>query len=378
MQQDLGLMGMRGIAALLVVAFHIILYSPFSPTQVSSNYLVQVVSTLAIIILFAGYSGVYLFFIISGYILVKKYESGDYNVDQRFSRAKYYMRRIFRTWPLYFLVIPVFAFINTGTLIPIVWQSFFFVQNFFPSTFVNNPTWTLIVEEVFYLFLPVWIILFRRNWKIALLGTAAFTIGYMAVVRFVLLQTSAYSFAQFPAFAFTFALGTLIAYNRKVKVNWILILAAWVLASFVFSNLFTEGAFAFVPVIFFSGIYFLVVCNLDSSRLFTNGASVFLGKLAYPIYLFGLPIQFLLMVYLGRPDPLWIPLTIMLTIAIAYVINVLIEKPFISLGRKLESMLVLAPSAATAEIKKEILERQMPETQIEASEDTQGTQPKDG
>ena len=75
---------------------------------------------------------------------------------------------------------------------------------------------------------------------------------------------------------------------------------------------------------------------------------MFLGKLAYPIYLFSLPIEFLLIITLGSYNFLWIPLTILLTIAISYAINRFIEKPFINLGRRLESYLLTSPSAVAA------------------------------
>lgn len=323
---------MRGIAAMLVLAFHIIFYSPFNPVLFPTNYDASYAALVMIAILLAGYSGVYLFFIISGYILAKKLESRDYDVNNKFNRIKYYLRRIFRTWPLYFLVIPVFAFFTVGSSNSFSWLSFFFIQNFFPSTFINNPTWTLMVEEVFYLVLPLWILVFRKNWKVAFAGAGILTLGYMAFVQFVLGQVSAYAFAQFPAFALTFALGMLVAYNKKIRVHWILIAAAWLFVSYNFSNIFGEGSFTFLPVILFSGIYFLVVCNLTESRVFKNRASLFLGKLAYPIYLFGLPVQFSLIIILGDYNPLWVLLTIPLTIAASYAINRFIEKPFINLG----------------------------------------------
>ena len=129
----------------MVLYYHIIVYLPFTITL--------------LLPLYSGYSGVYFFFLISGYILMRKFDSGDYDLDKKFNGVKYYLRRIFRIWPLYFIAIPILA-LTLG--MPIIWQDFLFIQNYLPSTFSWTPPWTLVIEELFYLILPIWAIAFVK------------------------------------------------------------------------------------------------------------------------------------------------------------------------------------------------------------------------
>ena len=143
-----------------------------------------------------------------------------------------------------------------------------------------------------------------------------------------------YLYSQFPTFAMTYALGTLIARGKDVKVNWLVIAALWIAASMYFSM--PTSLFSFTGVIAFSLIYYLVLSNLRSSIFFTNRFSYFLGRLTYPIYLIGLPIQDLLIASMGRNDLIWIPLTVVLTIVFAYFLHITIEKPLIGIGKLIE------------------------------------------
>lgn len=351
LKEDVGLTGMRGIAALMVLFFHIV----FSAPKLSLGQFVFFGSlakvfyqtyNVSIKILSSGNYGVVFFFLISGYILVRKIENKDYNYRGRFSKTVYFMRRVFRTWPLYFIAVFVFAFVG---MTPLIWQSFLFIQNFSPSTFTYNPTWTLMVEELFYLILPVWIFIFRKNWKASLAATAVISLGYLAFVRFIFgayltlpAQTPLYFFyAQFPTFAFTFALGTIIAYKKRIRLHWIPIFLMWLILSYEnVVNYSTLIEYAFLPVILFSIVYYLALSSLDRSRIFTNRISVFIGRRAYPFYLFGFPIQLALISALGQYNPLWIIGTIALTAICSHIVHELIEGRFISLGKSLEKHLI--------------------------------------
>ena len=328
---------MRGVAAMLVICYHVILYGTFTVVNTISSSLVRLVINGTLVILEAGYSGVYLFFMISAYVLTKKLESGDYNDNAGFNATKYYLRRIFRTWPLYFLTIPLFVVVG---MTPLMWQSFLLIQNFFKSTFNNNPTWTLMVEEIFYLILPVWVVFFKKNWKLALSGAAILSGVYLFYMEFILGAVTGYYFAQFPAFAFTFALGIAVAYKKKIKVNWVILFAAWAAISFLFSSHFYKNStavFEILPILLFSGLYFFILGSLENSRLFTNRVSLFLGKLSYPIYLLSLPVEVVLIGVFGRQGVvIWVPATIIATITASYLINLFIEKRFIEFGRALE------------------------------------------
>src|SRR5919199_252739 len=146
--------GLRGIAILLVVGWHYNL-SPFL-------------------------SGVDLFFVLSGFllggILLEKKEAPNYF-------KAFYVRRICRIFPLYFLCLLVFLILLPVTLgwlfgdsiemfagdpLPL-WSYFTFTHNFAMAqlggwgTLWLGHTWSLAVEEQFYLVLPFLIRFFSRE-----------------------------------------------------------------------------------------------------------------------------------------------------------------------------------------------------------------------
>ena len=146
--------GLRGVAILMVVAYHYDL-APFL-------------------------SGVDLFFVLSGFllggILLDKQEASNYF-------KAFYARRFCRILPLYFVCLLVFLILLPLTLgwlfgdpfemllgdpLPI-WTYFTFTHNFAMAqlggwgTLWLGHTWSLAVEEQFYLFLPFFIRSFSRE-----------------------------------------------------------------------------------------------------------------------------------------------------------------------------------------------------------------------
>jgi len=105
--------------------------------------------------------GVDIFFLISGFLityllLVEKSRLGKINIKQ------FYLRRIFRIWPLYFLIIflgPLFTY-YFGENRPIYWKHLLFIGNFslikegWVSANVSH-LWSICIEEHFYLVWPL-------------------------------------------------------------------------------------------------------------------------------------------------------------------------------------------------------------------------------
>ena len=124
-----------------------------------------------------GYIGVDIFFVISGYlittIILNKIKEGNFSI------RKFYLRRARRILPALFSVIFIslpFAFfwmdsINYNNFNKTVLYSLFFIsnfffifnhQNYFTDIAQNNPllhTWSLSIEEQFYLIFPIFIII---------------------------------------------------------------------------------------------------------------------------------------------------------------------------------------------------------------------------
>ncbi|HEX3770832.1 MAG TPA: acyltransferase, partial [Polyangiaceae bacterium] len=174
--------GLRGLAIVLVMLWHYVAIVVEPPRHSVAAY---AVSSLRL-----AWSGVDLFFVLSGFLI------GGILIDERTSPrylANFYRRRFFRIVPLYALVCGLFwaAVLLGGAKRygvaghwlfgdPLPWYSFpLFVQNAFIAirgTFDPMPTgvtWSLAIEEQFYLTLPLLVRHLSRRRLVQVLATAA-------------------------------------------------------------------------------------------------------------------------------------------------------------------------------------------------------------
>lgn len=152
--------GLRGLAILLVIIWHFIV----APEATHQTLFARAVTHIGVL----TWSGVDLFFVLSGFliggILIDAKESGNYF-------RTFYIRRVFRILPIYFVLVVLYLLVWTvatgqrTALVetlgrPMPWLLYFtFTQNFWLAhhswDFVYlTATWSLAVEEQFYLFLP--------------------------------------------------------------------------------------------------------------------------------------------------------------------------------------------------------------------------------
>ena len=105
-----------------------------------------------------GWTGVDLFFVLSGYLISNQLFAG-WAQGRDFSVARFYARRAFRTLPIFWLVLAAYAAFPhaMGGKPPLPWWRFLtFTQNIGlqPGTAFSH-AWSLCVEEQFYLLLPL-------------------------------------------------------------------------------------------------------------------------------------------------------------------------------------------------------------------------------
>lgn len=106
-----------------------------------------------------GFLGVELFFVLSGFllgsILFKEFALKTYTLD---TLKQFWIRRWFRTLPLYFifLILNIFVLQYFFGEKEWTWTYFFFLQNFItPHPSMMGEAWSLSVEEWFYISFPL-------------------------------------------------------------------------------------------------------------------------------------------------------------------------------------------------------------------------------
>jgi peptidoglycan/LPS O-acetylase OafA/YrhL len=119
---------------------------------------------LAMRMLNFGWIGVDLFFVLSGYLIAGQLFAAVAG-GGAVSLSAFYVRRFLRTLPNYYVVLAVYGFLPVlMSSIPAtpLWKYAIFTQNFgVPPIF--SPSWSLCVEEQFYLLFPIVVVLLARS-----------------------------------------------------------------------------------------------------------------------------------------------------------------------------------------------------------------------
>ncbi|MEM7039306.1 MAG: acyltransferase, partial [Bacteroidota bacterium] len=141
-RRNLGLDVIRSVAILLVLLDHMRLYF------IAGNS--------------PGVWGVEVFFVLSGY-LIGQIILRTFQESFTFDKVKeFWIRRWFRTLPMYFAVLLVLDFIldKSGEF---HWSYYLFLQNFNDSIGFFSVSWSLTIEEWFYLLLPLLFLIVRPH-----------------------------------------------------------------------------------------------------------------------------------------------------------------------------------------------------------------------
>jgi peptidoglycan/LPS O-acetylase OafA/YrhL len=147
-----GFDGLRAISIILVIITHLGIYH-----DLPEHHFIRV----RMWPLFSGGTGVNIFFTLSGFLITRllileKLRTGSIDLK------RFYVRRFIRLTPPFILfmviniVLVLFGFFKITAFGMLV--SFFYLYNFIPTTLYNGHlghTWSLAVEEQFYLFWPL-------------------------------------------------------------------------------------------------------------------------------------------------------------------------------------------------------------------------------
>ena len=323
--------GMRGIAVASVLLFH----AGFPLFE-------------------GGYIGVDIFFVISGYLISTIILT---ELDEAtFSFKNFYERRVRRIYPALIVVVvccfPVAWFVmlpsqledfsKSAVATMLFASNIFFRQNsgYFAAAEEEKPllhTWSLSIEEQFYIVFPMFIFLFLRFGRTKL----AVSIFFVACFSLLLSQWAYFNrpidnFYYLLTRAWELLSGTICAfytYRFEIRPNKFLSYFGFVLLLvpiFSFSSTTPiPGVIGLIPTL---GVA-LVITSISKRDLVYSFLSsrylVALGLVSYSLYLWHQPVlAFLRVIYIGDPPDLVIILALCLAVALAYVTWRFVELPF--------------------------------------------------
>ncbi len=154
-QRVFGLDLLRAVAILCVFISHIAPFYENRSARVEAS------------VLYFGYFGVEAFFVLSGY-LIARIVIRSLSADRSWKALRsFWIRRWFRTIPTYFLFLGLSAALAIYFSQPLgeFWRYFIFLQHTLASTSFFGESWSLVVEEWFYVLFPLlmWVLARRTN-----------------------------------------------------------------------------------------------------------------------------------------------------------------------------------------------------------------------
>lgn len=319
-----------------------------------------------------GEDAVNFFFTLSGFLITYLLQI-EIKKTGTVSIKEFYLRRIFRIWPLYFIII-VIGFLLLGVIYPWMYGKpyftftipegllmfVFFVPNYAAKNFavgLLNPLWSIGVEEQFYLFWAPLVKCFKNRMKVMIV---AFVL--ISTIFYVLLYTNILVFAQnWQRFLltqkfFAMAIGAMFAYILYSDFKWYnksflasypfqFIIIFLVIYHYLIGFPFSENLFG---KIFFSVIYGFLILNVSTidKKLINLETKIlkYLGVISYGLYMFHMVIDYVLRLlypYLIRSNisnyiliPLYFVLLLFGTIVLAGLSYKYIESYFLNIKNK--------------------------------------------
>ncbi|TAE35200.1 MAG: acyltransferase [Runella slithyformis] len=305
--------GVRFIAAASVLIHHVEqVKEVFQISNIYGNHLIKNMGKL----------GVDLFFVLSGFLityLLLHEKKQNTHVNTR----DFYIRRVLRIWPLYFLIVflAFFVFPNVPFFVPANNEHFYFDANFYRrlslflivlpnigiilygSPYLSAQTWSIGVEEQFYYLWP-WII-DRFTPKRILTTVVLFSLATMAVfyvyLRWVghsnlqnnLPEITRFFFSQFRILTLLtggFA-AALVFYQKKNVLHFLFrrdvqVLVYALLVFLLASNFHITGLHLEFYGLFFAFFILNVSSNSRSIINLEYGWVSYLGKISYGLYIY--------------------------------------------------------------------------------------------
>lgn len=342
---------MRGMAALLVFIFHFSVLTGMESFGVGGVDLGTIIKS--------GHIGLDIFFVLSGFLIFRSLYLHGVN-------WQYFKRRFLRIAPIYYVALAVcVAFLVPESLFSWAgWWSILshvlFVQSFDSATYssINPVLWSLSVEMIFYLFLPLFFLITKkrdlRMWIgfVLMIGLAFWFRNYMAQYYGVLnVQERIVYTENFIGRLDQFAVGMVgsllvLKYGESRALKWIspLLLTGGIWALWWGMSRFAEMGGGFRDVAFYQVFLHSIVGVAAAAFLvglagahkwvkaaIGNPVMEYLGVISYSFYIWHVVVtQQVIKLEVSLNMKFWLSLAIIL--ALSTLTYLLVERPF--LGRK--------------------------------------------
>ncbi|MDR0571315.1 MAG: acyltransferase [Rickettsiales bacterium] len=276
-----------------------------------------------------GYIGVDIFFVISGYLITNLIYS-EIQINS-FSILNFYERRIRRLLPsLLFMIIIITLlcykyclprelseFGRSFSAMAIFLVNVFFYRNYagyFDTLSDTKPllhAWSLSIEEQFYFFIPLVIIIIykiKKKYLIIAIG-GLFIVSFIASVLMIYNdQRAVFYLLQYRAWELL--AGVLLATWPKfrdhkwkqVTINVLSVIAVLfiMIPVFCYTNRTVFPGLAVAPAIIGAVILIQLGANGIIGKILSKSILVFIGKISYPLYLWHWPLLAILKIHLAR------------------------------------------------------------------------------
>lgn len=356
-----GLDHLRAFAITFVFIFHYSILSARDPQWLSD------ISSF-------GWTGVDLFFVLSGFLISSQLFS-EIKLERKISFKTFFAKRIFRILPAFWVVVAIyfcFPFFREKEALPPLWRFLTFTQNLhldISNTGTFSHAWSLCVEEHFYLLLPVALqvllvtkTLRKSGWLLLILFLSGIIIRWYSFNKLyapALQQDNSwmywYKYIYYPTYNRLDGLlaGVFIAaiyqflpdtWNRIAKYGNTLIISGVVIltgAYFVCEDQSTFSASVFGFPLVAAGYGCMVAGAISPSSFlykWKSKTTTFIAMLSYAVYLthkgvIHMTRQLLTNFHLNSSVLFFI--CVATCIAGALLLNLLIEKPFLRLRNKI-------------------------------------------
>ncbi|MGH7178267.1 MAG: acyltransferase family protein [Tepidisphaeraceae bacterium] len=312
--------GLRGIAVLLVIFFHFMVFLTDANGVFERG--LQKVAGL-------GWTGVDLFFVLSGFLITGiLYDSKD----SRHYFRNFYARRTARIFPLYYafllimlVILPLFGRQVADFFQHVPWKTWpywAYLSNFAkayrwgqylpPDTECLGITWSLAIEEQFYLVWPAIVLAFSRKTLLrmclGLIGMSVLLRGWWVIWNPENANMAYVTFLRLDPLAVGAAISLLLrgplglTPHRRLAARIAgaapiaLVTINVTTGALLYSPLFRVVGFTIVAL-FYGAILVLLLTAMPTNaapRFFSSQPMRMFGKFSYAMYLFNQPVKYLL------------------------------------------------------------------------------------